>query len=264
MSTWRCEAARRALTLGTRHTAGCPECAWFAQLAGAPRLGEPVVAPGAGRPDNPPMPDEPHGEAREPSELEARLRALVEAGRLDEAVAALRGEYGAEIERFVRHRRPSRAHLGVDDLCQEVWAAASRGLASFRFEAPPRAWLYAIAGRRVIDAGRMRPADDAIDTERHEALADSLTGPLSRMLRDERIAALREVLGRCDPDDLELLYLRFALDLKPAEIAYLRAEERGEPPERANTIAQRIARLLVKLGKELSKHTLFRSKLRRR
>ncbi len=285
MSTWRCEAAQRALTLGTRHAAGCPECAWFAQLAGATRPGAPIVAPSVRRPDNDRMPDEQGGETRapgesegeggsegegeggpeieprEPSELELRLRALLAAGKVGEAVAALREEYGAELERFVRHRRSSRARLGVEDLCQEVWASAHRGLPSFRFESTPRAWLYAIAGRRVIDVGRMGPADDAIDTEHQAALADSLTGPLSRLLRDERIAAVREVLGRCDPDDVELLHLRFALDLMPQEIAYLRAEERGEPPERPNTIAQRIGRLLVKLGKQLSKHSLFGSKL---
>jgi len=47
-----------------------------------------------------------------------------------------------------------------------------RGLPSFRFEATPRAWLYAIAGRRVIDVGRMGPADDAIDTDHLAAMAD--------------------------------------------------------------------------------------------
>jgi hypothetical protein len=95
-------------------------------------------------------------------------------------------------------------------------------------------------------------------------MADSLTGPLSRLLRDERIAAVREVLGRCDPEDVELLHLRFTFELMPQEIAYLRAEERGLPPELANTIAQRIARLLVKLGKQLSRHSLFGSKRLRR
>jgi DNA-directed RNA polymerase specialized sigma24 family protein len=141
-----------------------------------------------------------------------------------------------------------------------VWASVHRGLPAFRFEAPLRAWLFSITARKLIDVARRGPVDDGLDSEHMAALRDSLTGPLSRLLRDERAAAVRAVLEQCNPDDAELLQLRFAFDLPPREIAYVLAQVSGQSPERPNTIAQRIARLLVKLGKELSKNDLFRSR----
>jgi RNA polymerase sigma-70 factor, ECF subfamily len=195
-------------------------------------------------------------------ELET-LRSHVAGGELEQAVTLMQKAYARDVERFVRFRRSSRARSAVEDICQEVWTSVLRGLPSFRFEAPPRVWLFSIAARRVIDVARQGPVDDAIDTDRMAAIANSLTGPLSRLLRDERAAAVRAVLEQCDPRDAELLHLRFAFDLMPQEISYLRAQETGEPPELANTIAQRIARLLLKLGRQLAKHDLFESKARK-
>jgi RNA polymerase sigma-70 factor (ECF subfamily) len=190
------------------------------------------------------------------SDVDARVRELV-VNDVRRAVAAMEQELGGALERYVRHRRSARAKLGVEDICQEVWRSVHRGLPRFRFEAPLRAWLFGIAARRLIDVARQGPVDDRVDTARATAIADSLTGPLSRLLREERAAAVRAAIARCDPEDAELLHLRFTLDLKPAEISYLRAAETGQPPEPANTVAKRIARLLVKLGRELAKDEVF-------
>jgi RNA polymerase sigma factor (sigma-70 family) len=195
-------------------------------------------------------------------ELDSQLRALVAAGNVARAVELMQEAWSHDVERYVRYRRNARARLAIEDICQNVWASVHRGLPAFRFEAPTRAWLFGIAARRLIDVARQGPVDDELDSVQMGAIADSLTGPLSRLLRDERAAAVRAVLASCDPADATLLQLRFGFDLSLAEIAYLQAEEADRPPEDPNTIAKRIGRLLVKLGKQLARDELFRSRAR--
>ena len=64
-----------------------------------------------------------------------------------------RRQYGS-VYRFVRRRASSREE--AEDLTQEVFEAAISALAQARLdaEAPPLAWLYTVARRRLIDRFR--------------------------------------------------------------------------------------------------------------
>jgi len=82
------------------------------------------------------------------------------------ACAARDGGSEAELTDFVRATQSDVwrlcAHLGdldrADDLAQEVYARALRGLRRFRGDAPARAWLFTIVRRVVADdiAARQR------------------------------------------------------------------------------------------------------------
>lgn len=182
---------------------------------------------------------------------EPRLRALLAAGQIDDALRLLHEEYAAEVARFVRARRRTDA----DDVTQEVWAAVGRTLARFRFEAAPRGWILTIARRKVID--RWRDDDPVVGLD--EELADepgvvelTASSPRSKFMREERRAAVQRALAALDAEDRELLELRYLVGLKPGEIAEL-------VEQRANTISQRLVRALRALREALIADELFAS-----
>ncbi|HKC76884.1 MAG TPA: sigma-70 family RNA polymerase sigma factor, partial [Gaiellaceae bacterium] len=70
----------------------------------------------------------------------------------DPAAEAFERHY-ASVYRFVRRRAAGREE--AEDLTQEVFAAAVAALDDARVESPPPlSWLYTVARRRLIDAGR--------------------------------------------------------------------------------------------------------------
>lgn len=63
------------------------------------------------------------------------------------------GRYYRDVYRYVRRR--SRSEADAQDITQEVFADAVRGLDRFRPGSPPLlAWLYTVAQRRLADAAR--------------------------------------------------------------------------------------------------------------
>ncbi len=85
---------------------------------------------------------------------------------MDEHAAAGRRQY-ASVYRYIRRRAASRED--AEDLTQEVFLAAAVALGQARLdaEAPPLAWLYTVARRRLIDRLRAAPpASAALDSDR--------------------------------------------------------------------------------------------------
>ena len=69
-----------------------------------------------------------------------------------------------EIYRYVRRR--SRSDSDAEDVTQDVFADAARALGSFEpGDAPPIAWLYAVAQRRLIDRARQHARRQEVSTE---------------------------------------------------------------------------------------------------
>lgn len=130
------------------------------------------------------------------------LRALVDAAREgdDRAVAEL-----------VRRTQPDVWRLCVamgsrqdaDDLVQEAYLRALRGLAAYRGDAPVRIWLLSIARRTCVDHVRRRQRERRLwsrvttTTSRDRAPARDHTEDLLGALDDERFDAfvLTQVVG---------------------------------------------------------------------
>jgi RNA polymerase sigma-70 factor (ECF subfamily) len=73
---------------------------------------------------------------------------------MGESAPDLRDRY-AEVLRFVRRRAPNPAD--AEEITQTVFAEAAASLAAGgREAAPPLAWLYTVAQRRLIDQARRR------------------------------------------------------------------------------------------------------------
>lgn len=177
---------------------------------------------------------------------DASIAALVGRGEIKQACSLAYEHHGRAVDRFIDLQ--VRAAHARDDVRQEVWAAAQKALPSFRFEAPLRTWLLRIAKHKIVDGWRDRPLEQTLDSQVRSARApagqSTTAGQLtpSRLLHAKRrVLALRRALARLEDDERELLDMRFALGLKPAEIAHVLGGIA------ANTVAQRLVRLVRKL-----------------
>ncbi len=118
-----------------------------------------------------------------------------------------RRQYGS-VYRFVRRRASSREE--AEDLTQEVFEAAVSALSQARLEAeaPPLAWLYTVARRRLIDrfrapvrVGATVDPDDLVGINDERAYGPSIVNALLEGLRslDEaqrRVVVMKVLEGR--------------------------------------------------------------------
>jgi RNA polymerase sigma-70 factor (ECF subfamily) len=144
--------------------------------------------------------------------------ALVRAARADPvAFGELYKRHLDTVYRYLKSRAegPEQA----EDLAQQVFLQALRGLPRYRRDVPVRVWLLRIARNVAIDAHRRRR-----DTVSWDFLPERLhpvgpDGPDDLLLRRESGARLRALLLELSPDQRELIGLRFVGGLRFREIA---------------------------------------------
>ncbi len=126
------------------------------------------------------------------------------------AFAELFERYRDAIYRFFCRRLfdPARA----EELAQETFLAVLRGVARYQPRAPVRAYLYGIAFNQ-LNAERRKRA-------RATSFARTGTEPEAAQDQDQTLA-VRQALGRLDPEAREILLLREYEQLSYAEIAQL-------------------------------------------
>ena len=151
------------------------------------------------------------------------------------ALAARDGDQAA-LGRFVRSTQPDVWRLvaplldrnEADDITQEVYERALRGLAGFRGGSAARTWLLSIARRTCVDAIRRRTRIRVRD-ERLRVLADERTD------RVDELVELDDVLATLDEDRRSAFVLTQLLGYSYQEAA----EVCGCP---VGTIRSRVAR----------------------
>lgn len=168
---------------------------------------------------------------------------------MDEAalVRAARNGDGEAFMQLVRvHQAGVRAfahgllgdHVLAEDIAQEAFLRAWRGLDAFRGDATFATWLYAIARRVALDEGR-RPAVRTIPVEEVAELADRRGG--DPVLRGD----LERALGALEPAQREAFLLVVVLGLSYQEAGGMT----GCP---AGTVASRVFRARSRLAAALS------------
>jgi RNA polymerase sigma-70 factor (ECF subfamily) len=150
-------------------------------------------------------------------------------------IARLYERYGAMVLRRIL-RFFSRGE--AQDVLQEVFVKAIEGAASFRADASPATWLYALTTNHCIN--RLR-----IGGRRRELLllhGDEVRGPGSRGASQEA-AVLLEQLWRELPDDLLAIAVHHYLDgMTHGEIARLLGLSRRTVGNRLAELAERAAK----------------------
>jgi RNA polymerase sigma-70 factor (ECF subfamily) len=162
----------------------------------------------------------------------------------DEAIASL---YRAHWSRS--HRA---AYLVVhdesasEDIAQEAFLAAVRGLDRFDRRRPFGPWLHRIVINRAIDWTRRRSLRSEVQADESNPKAETLAAPASpgESLGEDVVEALRALPG----EQRALIVLRYLLEYTPGEIAAMLDMPRG-------TVNSRLRRGLDRLGELLEEAT---------
>lgn len=139
-----------------------------------------------------------------------------------EMFADLYRRYLTRVYHYLRARVGDRAE--AEDLTKQVFLDALEALPRYRAGMPFAAWLFTIARRRAADHHRRQARRGS---QRHHAirldLDENQPSPspdaLEQVIRDERLARLRQLVDSLPVSEQELLRLRFAGGLSFNEIA---------------------------------------------
>jgi RNA polymerase sigma-70 factor, ECF subfamily len=106
----------------------------------------------------------------------------------------------------------------AEDLASDVFQLAWRNRGTYRGHGTVRAWLFAIARRRLADHYRRAEITLALEP-RHQDVRDQEVSPEEALIDDEHTQRLRQLLERLTAEKQEILRLRFGAELTYAEIA---------------------------------------------
>jgi RNA polymerase sigma-70 factor (ECF subfamily) len=160
-------------------------------------------------------------------DLDRDLILAIAQGR-PEALDALVDRHQARILRYLRALTAS--EQAAEDALQETFVAAWRGAASFRGDAPGRAWLLGLARRQAARTWRRRAGEPAT-TDRLDDPSDVELGlaagwgqaeaadPQAALEAWQDRQRLHAALERLSPEDREILVLRDLEQLSGAEVA---------------------------------------------
>jgi RNA polymerase sigma-70 factor, ECF subfamily len=142
-------------------------------------------------------------------------------------------------ERILRVvRRVLRSDAQADEVCSEVFLRLYRGGPSIADGGQVGGWLYRTATRAAIDALRANQRQGLEELDADTACEDTADGPLTRLLRGERIAQVRAVLAHLRLQKAQLLLLRHsglsyqeiaeALQISPGSVGTMLARAEAE------------------------------------
>jgi RNA polymerase sigma factor (sigma-70 family) len=115
-------------------------------------------------------------------------------------------------ERIVRvTRRVLHRDSEAEEVCAEVFLRLYRGGPSVAATGLVGGWLYRTATRASLDvlrANKRRGLEEELDSDHCGYSEDQDGGPLTRLLRSERIAEVRAVLARLKLEKAQILLFR--------------------------------------------------------
>lgn len=170
---------------------------------------------------------------------EEEARWIAEAKSNPEYFAKLYDCYAQNIYRYLLSRLGNVA--GAQDVTSQTFLKAFEMFPRYRHEGYFSAWLFAIARSKYVDYLRKTKNRSEANID---CLQDSQEDLLQGMIRSERLAELKTMIGRLPEEEQELLRLRFVADLSFAEIAALL--ERNE-----DAVKKSLYRLLARLQSQM-------------
>jgi RNA polymerase sigma-70 factor (ECF subfamily) len=186
--------------------------------------------------------------------VEEQLRAWLAAGAYRPALTLLAETYLAAVFRYCLRMANGQTTL-AEEVTQQVFEAACRGIAAFRAEASVKTWLFAIAHHRCLHAlaqqhRRHRAAAlpaSTMGAYGHAALAPSAAEVVES---HDSLAQLRAALAQAalEPVERSIVLLRFGLEvpqaLSVAEIATVLGVSRDTVYRRLTTALTQLRRIM--------------------
>ena len=148
-----------------------------------------------------------------------------------DACGELIARHHAEVFRYLRHLGADRHQ--AEDLTQETYAKAWRGLAGLRSATSLRAWLLTIARNEFLQLKR-RGAERSVPLEEAPESPDPNPGALTHLIREEGDRALQSAVWRLDPSLSEVVSLHYFQELSIREIGSVLGIPLGTVKSRLN------------------------------
>jgi RNA polymerase sigma-70 factor (ECF subfamily) len=109
-------------------------------------------------------------------------------------------------------------HEDANDLSQDVFVRAYRGLRGFRAQSSLKTWLYRIGVNVCLNrVGAKKLQSEPIADQ--QFIDQGAESPVDRMLRDERAARVRAAIAELPPKQRATLILRMYNEMSHQEIA---------------------------------------------
>jgi RNA polymerase sigma-70 factor (ECF subfamily) len=108
--------------------------------------------------------------------------------------------------------------VAAEEITSQTFLAAMEALPTYRERGHFRAWLFAIARRKIADHFRRQQPDSPLHIEELQA---NTTDPLQQLIRKEMLEQLGAVLAGLSEYERELIRLRYVAELPFAEIGKL-------------------------------------------
>jgi RNA polymerase sigma factor (sigma-70 family) len=188
-----------------------------------------------------PVPARPSGSASGDPDPDQDILDLIQVGEVELAIRLLMDRYGEAVFRFCCSRL--RNDATAQDVHQIIFIQAHRDMRSFAGRSTFRAWLFAIARHRVLDAvkgNKISAHSDPLDERQTLSVADQGPDANERIDDIRLVEALRECLETLPEPILASVLLRYQQGLSFEEMA----EVNGEKP---GTLRARVARALPRL-----------------
>jgi RNA polymerase sigma-70 factor (ECF subfamily) len=123
--------------------------------------------------------------------------------------------YFPKVQRYVRIRVAARE--ACEDITSEIFMAALAGLPGFRGSGSFAAWLFRIA-QNAVRSHHRGDRTVRLDEQTLAAIPGEDPEPPEEVLRRERLLGLRALLSRLEPEQQNLLALRYGAELESHEI----------------------------------------------
>ena len=186
------------------------------------------------------------------------LRAVAQAKKGDaDAFAFLVETYETSVYRLAL-RMCGNAH-DAEEVAQEAFVAAWKGLPSFRGESKFSSWLYQLTTNAAIDFLRREKRHRAATPLEDELEPTSPDTPQQAVEEDEVRQALQQALDSLTPEHREIFLLRQMRQLSYEEIGRLLNLEPGTVKSRLSRAKKQLRQILTQKGNLFAPSSVIRS-----
>ena len=186
------------------------------------------------------------------------LRAIAQAKKGDaDAFAFLVETYETSVYRLAL-RMCGNAH-DAEEVAQEAFVAAWKGLPSFRGESKFSSWLYQLTTNAAIDFLRREKRHRAATPLEDELEPASPDTPQQAVEEDEVRQALQQALDSLTPEHREIFLLRQMRQLSYEEIGRLLHLEPGTVKSRLSRAKKQLRQILTQKGNLFAPSSVIRS-----
>jgi RNA polymerase sigma-70 factor, ECF subfamily len=179
-------------------------------------------------------------------QLRDELKIVEAAKAQPEKFGLLYEKYYKQIFQFV-YKRTDDEDVAAD-ITAQVFIKAMLNLPKYQYKGVPfSAWLYRIAGNEVNQHFRTNKGERTVSIERNE---------MSKVLRiaeegedgfsDEDVAILMETIQEMEPDEVQILELRFFEDRPFKEVAYIMGITENNAKVKVYRIIERLKKKMQK------------------